>query len=201
MWATILVLSFSNLPLWLLEHLSVLVLISLLSSLIVAMQNFSNANLRLRLKREKLKEDFGGSLSAMKENSNSFKEKDSSPVITMRRTAALMLIGICSVVLLAAYVSKQRGYCSATGDISFSDGMTVATDFRGKTEGDIINKFGVRQHICVSPTVSVDWVPGVYIKKAYYEYRNSCMDFSSKDAWFETDRDDQGHYILAKGDY
>ena len=112
-----------------------------------------------------------------------------------------MLIGIASTIVLWAYVHQQRGYCTATGDISYSDNMTVATDFRGTNEGYIINKFGVKQHICVVPTTTVDWVPGVYIKKAFYEYRNSCMDFSGEHSWFETDRDDQGRYILAKGDF
>src|ERR1041384_1481777 len=99
----------------------------------------------------------------------------------------MMILAVASLVGLTLYVNHQRGYCRASGDLSYSDNMTVASDFRGLNEGDIINKFGIKQHICIVPTTTVDWIPGVYIKKAFYEYRNSCMDFSVQDAWFETD--------------
>lgn len=112
-----------------------------------------------------------------------------------------MLIMCVAFFAFGAMSLKQKRQCTATGDISYSDGMTVTTDFRGINEGWIINKYGVKQHICITPTTSVDWIPGVYIKRAFYEYRDSCMDFSVKDAWFEADRDKDGNYILAKGDF
>src|ERR1051325_4745984 len=131
MWALILIPSLPSLPWWLSLPCSALVLISLLSSLIVAMQNFLIANRRLQDKRQKLIEDSVALSSVTNENSNFSKAKELSPVITMRRTAVLMLIGICSIVILVRWAKTQRGYCTSTGDISFSDGMTVATDFRG----------------------------------------------------------------------
>lgn len=117
------------------------------------------------------------------------------------KTSAVMLIMCVAFFAFGAMSLKQKRQCTATGDISYSDGMTVTTDFRGINEGWIINKYGVKQHICITPTTSVDWIPGVYIKRAFYEYRDSCMDFSVKDAWFEADRDKDGNYILAKGDF
>src|ERR1051326_254159 len=101
MWSiAIVLLFFQTLPLWLSERLSVLVLVSLLLSLIANMQSFLIANRRLQNSKQKLNEDFGVSSLAMSENCNSLKERESSPAITMRRTAALMLIGICSVACL-----------------------------------------------------------------------------------------------------
>lgn len=117
--------------------------------------------------------------------------------ISAGKLTTLIVVGMTASFLLARYSIKQRGFCNPTGDYAYSDTMLVTSDFRGKNYGSIIDKLGQTEHITICPTITVDWVPGVQIKEAVYEFRNGCMDFSSGSAYFKVEKDELGNYILA----
>lgn len=95
-----------------------------------------------------------------------------------------MLIGICSTIALAAYAKQQRGYCTASGDISSSDHFTIKSKFSDHCY-KISGKDRIERDFCVSPTTPTNWAPGTYFEYADYELRNGYADFTVPGASFK----------------
>ncbi len=87
------------------------------------------------------------------------------------------MISIISVVILVRWAGEQRGYCTATGDFSHSDNMTVLYKMEPNV-WKVLGKDGVEYNFKVCPTTPLELQAGEYIENADYEYRG-CADFTS----------------------
>lgn len=107
----------------------------------------------------------------------SLKIQPSKQQINAGKIGGILLIACAATFAMARHSYQQRGFCTPTGDISHSDGMTVLSKFSPHCYW-VRGKDGIDYKFCVNPTTQTDWQPGAFVEIADYEYRNGFADFT-----------------------
>lgn len=109
----------------------------------------------------------------------------------MMVAGTIIIVSITGAIYGAIYMLPRMAhtnYCQPSGDFADSDGFTVLSDFRGINSGAVRGKDGKLYFIQICPDSSVAWEPGNVVDEAHYEYRNGCLSFNSKLAYFRLRR-------------